>query len=93
MESNGMSKIQPQEIVDLIEREDYVRIDGTTTTLCIAHIRNATDFQVVGKSACLNPADFDEEVGRRVARDDVIRQLWGLEGYHRARCHGSVFGV
>ena len=38
-------------------------------------------FTVTGRGACVDPANFDLEIGRRVARDDAASQLWQLEGY------------
>lgn len=48
-------------------------------TICVLVLAN--DFTVVGKSACADPAEFREEVGRRLAREDAVRQIWALEGY------------
>jgi len=38
-------------------------------------------FTVTGRGACVDPTNFDIEVGRKVAREDVANQLWKLEGY------------
>lgn len=48
-------------------------------TLCILTLRNG--FTIVGKSACASPALFNEEIGRKIAREDAIRQAWPLLGY------------
>lgn len=48
-------------------------------TICV--IVTKTGFTVVGKSAPVDPANFDPELGRRFAREDALRQLWPLEGY------------
>lgn len=48
-------------------------------TLCILVTTNG--FTVVGKSACASAANFDEELGRRIALEDAKRQLWPLLGY------------
>jgi hypothetical protein len=70
------------ELYDLIDSEDFNIIQGTTTTICALKLHSG--FVVIGKSACLNPADFDEDVGRKIAFEDAFNQLWQLEGYHRA---------
>jgi hypothetical protein len=54
-----------------------------TMTICVVTL--ACGFRLVGHSACLNAKDFDEEIGRRVAREHAMEQLWQLEGYHRLR--------
>lgn len=53
-----------------------------TLTVCVLTMKNG--IKVVGTSACLNPADFDAEVGKEIARRDAFSKLWQLEGYARA---------
>ncbi len=48
-------------------------------TLCVLVLKNG--FTVVGKSACASPENFDEALGRKIARDDARNQIWALEGY------------
>lgn len=48
-------------------------------TICVLVLKNG--FTVVGKSACASPDNYNEEIGRRIAREDAVRQIWALEGY------------
>lgn len=48
-------------------------------TLCVLVLQNG--FTVVGKSACASPANFDSDLGKRIARADAVNQVWPLEGY------------
>lgn len=48
-------------------------------TICVLILENG--FTVLGKSACASPENFDADVGKRVAREDAVRQIWPLEGY------------
>lgn len=48
-------------------------------TFCVLILHNG--FTVVGKSAVASPENFNEEIGRKVARDDAIDQLWPLMGF------------
>lgn len=48
-------------------------------TFCVLVLRNG--FTVVGHSACASPENFDAEVGRKVARQKAIEQIWPLLGY------------
>ena len=48
-------------------------------TVCVITTQNG--FVLIGKSAPADPANFNEEVGRKFAREDAMRQLWQLEGY------------
>jgi len=57
----------------------YHRIPDTTTTICAVTLTNG--FTVVGKSAAVSPENFDENIGRDVAMDNVRDQLWELLGF------------
>jgi len=48
-------------------------------TLCVLVLKNG--FTVVGKSACASPENFDAELGRKIARQDAVNQMWPLLGY------------
>ena len=50
-----------------------------TLTFCILVLRNG--FTVTGKSACASPENFDAELGRKIARQDAVNQMWALMGY------------
>ncbi len=62
----------------------FARIGGTTTTVCEAFLPNG--FSVgSGKSACVDPANFDYELGCKYAQENALSDaketLWQLEGY------------
>jgi hypothetical protein len=61
-----------------IQDESYLRL-GAKTTVCILTLQNG--FEVVGSSACVDPANFDYATGKRLAREDAMRKVWTLEGY------------
>jgi len=48
-------------------------------TFCVLILRNG--FTVTGESACVDPASFDAEIGRKVARQNAIAKMWPLMGY------------
>jgi hypothetical protein len=48
-------------------------------TFCVLVLKNG--FTVTGESACASPENFDEEVGRRVARANAVNKIWPLMGY------------
>lgn len=48
-------------------------------TLCILVLDNG--WTLVGKSAPASVENYDEALGRKLAKEDCIRQLWPLEGY------------
>jgi hypothetical protein len=55
-------------------------------TICVLVLRNG--FTVTGTSAVASPANFDADIGKRVARADAVRQIWPLLGFQlRDRIH------
>jgi hypothetical protein len=38
-------------------------------------------FTISGRAACVDPANFNLELGRKIAREKVESELWQLEGY------------
>ena len=48
-------------------------------TLCVLVLKNG--FTVTGESACASPENFDEELGRKIARKHATDKIWALEGY------------
>jgi hypothetical protein len=58
-------------------------------TICICVLHNG--WMVVGKSAPASPANFDPEVGQKLAHEDCIRQIWPLLGFNlRQDLHEQV---
>lgn len=66
-------------IDDVIVGEDFHIFPGTTLTVCCLKLRNG--FTVTGESACASPDNFDEELGRKIAKDNARSKIWALEGY------------
>ncbi len=48
-------------------------------TFCVLVLRNG--FTVTGESACASPANFNAEIGRRIARENAVSKVWPLMGY------------
>lgn len=73
-------KLTDADLHALIRSVAYSRFPAdSTTTICAITLHSG--FVVIGKSACLDPQNFDEHVGMSVACDNAVRQLWDLEGY------------
>ena len=51
----------------------------SSLTFCVLVLQNG--FTVTGKSACASPENFDAEIGKKIAREDAIQQMWPLMGY------------
>lgn len=72
-------RLSPTMISEAIVDEAFYVFPGTTLTICCLTLRNG--FNVTGESAAASPENFDEAIGRRIARDNARNKIWALEGY------------
>jgi len=72
-------RVTPADIDAVIVGEDYYVFPGTTLTICKLDLKNG--FHVTGESAAASPENFDEEIGRKIARENAREKIWALEGY------------
>lgn len=72
-------RLTPEHINKVIVSEDYHVFPGTTLTVCRLGLRNG--FSVTGESAAASLENFDEEIGRNIAKENARHKVWMLEGY------------
>jgi hypothetical protein len=72
-------RLTPTLIDSKIVGEDYYVFPKTTVTVCCLKLENG--FTVVGESACASPENFDQEIGKKIARENAREKIWLLEGY------------
>lgn len=73
------ARLTPEQIDKTIIAEQFHVFPGTVLTVCVLTLRNG--FTVTGESAPVSPANFDEELGRKIARGHARDKVWMLEGY------------
>lgn len=59
----------------------YTEYNHLAGTLTHCTITLPCGFQVTGESACIDPDNFNEELGQEIARKKAVNALWPLEGY------------
>lgn len=81
IQSKGLNapRLTPDKIDAVIVGEDYYVFPGTTMTICALKLKNG--FIVTGESAAASPENFNQEIGRKIARDNARNKIWSLEGY------------
>jgi len=81
IQSKGLTapRLTPDLIDKTILAEQFYVFPGTTLTVCALTLRNG--FQVTGESAAASPENFNEEIGRKISRDNARNKIWALEGY------------
>lgn len=72
-------RLTPEHIDSVILAEQYHVFPGTTLTVCCLTLENG--YHVTGESAAASPENFDEDIGRQIARRNARDKIWSLEGY------------
>ena len=77
-------RITPEHIDSVIVSEQYHVFEGAPGegprfTACLLTLRNG--YQVLGESSCVDHRNFDEQVGRDIAKRNARDKIWSLEGY------------
>lgn len=72
-------KVTKELITDKISKIDYLVLPDSTVTLC--NITMKSGFSVRGESACVDPRNFNLEIGKGLAYKQAFDKLWQLEGY------------
>jgi hypothetical protein len=62
-----------------IASKDFTVLPDGTVTICNITLDNG--YSVRGESACVDPANFNQEIGRHYAEKQAIDKLWPLFGF------------
>lgn len=76
--SPSPDRLTPEYLESRVANKEFERVTDTTT-ICL--LTTVNGFEVIGKSSCADPANYNQAIGEKVAYDDALKQLWPLEGY------------
>ena len=74
-----MNKITQEHIDAIIVSKAFIVLPDGVTTICQLILKNG--FSVLGSSACVDPANFNLQMGRDIAFKNAQDKVWQLEGY------------
>ena len=74
-----MNKVTKKYIESQIKETSFTRPKGTLT-MCFLTLKSG--FILTGESACIDPANFDEKMGRDIAYENAFNKAWELFGFH-----------
>lgn len=72
-------RVTPTDLDAVIVGETYTTLPSGKVMVCELTLRNG--FTVRGESATVSKANFNEEIGRKISRDNARQKVWELEGY------------
>ncbi|MDD0823750.1 Gp49 family protein [Mannheimia sp. AT1] len=71
-------RVTKEHLESIITNKAFHRL-SETLTVCVLTLHNG--FTVTGESACVSPANYNQEIGEKVAYQNAFDKLWQLEGY------------
>lgn len=75
-------RLTPELIDNCIAGKEFHRLTNVLT-VCVITLKNG--FTVTGESACVSPANYNQEIGEQIAFKNAREKIWLLEGY-RLQC-------
>lgn len=76
-----MKNILKKEYIDKIMSNSEIEVEkyGEKTTILKAVLPNG--FVVIESSSCIDPKNFNMEIGKEICLEKLTRKIWELEGY------------
>lgn len=71
-------KLTKEHIEAQVAKKEFSKL-GVKTTVCLLTLKNG--FEIVGTSSCIDPANYDQAIGNRIAEENALNKVWELEGY------------
>lgn len=72
------TKISKSDVEGFIVKGDSTKLGEKTTVVLDSTI---TGFDTLGTSACVDPANYDQEISNEIARRDITNKIWGHLGF------------
>lgn len=79
-ESTSKNTVTQEQINELLDKAVTQQAIFWNKELVVSY-KLENGFTILGRAACVDPANFDPEYGYVLCRKDVERQLWGYLGY------------
>lgn len=81
---NAMEKLPGERVTKeymeaRIASTEFSTLPKSTVTICNITLDNG--YSVRGESACVDPANFNREIGEKIAHDNAFNKLWPLFGF------------
>lgn len=72
-------RLSPADIDQAIVGETFTTLPSGKVMVCELTLRNG--FTVRGEASAVSKENFDEEIGKRISRENARKKVWELEGY------------
>lgn len=72
-------RLTPAQVDAVIADETYTVLPSGRTMICELTLTNG--FTVRGEASVVSKENFDDELGRKISREDARNKIWQLEAY------------
>lgn len=72
--------VTAKQISDMIS-DSEVHVSTIFDKVTVVSVKLPNGFVIVESSACVDPANYSEEMGREICMKRIANKLWELEGY------------
>ncbi|MEC7119843.1 MAG: Gp49 family protein [Pseudomonadota bacterium] len=81
IQAKGLTRprLTPQDVDDAIKDETYTTLPSGKVMVCELTLQNG--FTVRGEAAVVSKENFNEDIGRKISRENARNKIWELEGY------------
>ena len=69
---------QENQLQELIKKHEFLKV-GKKTTICLMTLKNG--FEILTSSSCVNPDDYDQEIGERISYRKALEKLSDTQWY------------
>ena len=76
------TKVTKEQIQSILGNSQYQVFHRIFDKQCIVVAKLPNGFTIVGESACVDPANYDEKIGFDLAVERIKNKIWELEGYN-----------
>ncbi|MCQ2009253.1 Gp49 family protein [Sporolactobacillus sp. STSJ-5] len=76
-----VNKVTQEQINKIMNESEYKVFHRIFGKQCLVVAKLPNGFTIVGESACVDPKNYDEQIGEDLAKKRIEDKIWELEGY------------
>ena len=76
-----MKNTVTQEQINNLIAESDIKVSTIFDKVTVVSLKLPSGFVITESSACVDPANYDESLGRELCLQRIENKLWELEGY------------
>ena len=73
------TSVTQEDVDNSIEKVEYQKL-GRKMTVALVTMTNG--HEIVGKAGCVDPDNYKQEIGEKIALEDAKDQIWPLLGFN-----------